>query len=232
MARTLEAGFRGRFTPFNGATVHWNAGVFRTQTEDDIMFVSSEIIGRAFFRNIGETRRQGIEAGASIRTARWNAFIDYAFLDATFQSALTLNSPENPSADADGRIFVRPGDFLPGLPQHALKFGASYMVTDAWKVGFTGRAVSGKFLVGDESNLNPKTDPYVLMNFVTSYALTPKATIFGVVQNVFNSKYASFGTFSPVSDVPILQVPGATDPRSLSPGAPLAFYGGMRVKLN
>ena len=70
------------------------------------------------------------------------------------------------------------------------------------------------------------------MNFVTSYALTPKATIFGVVQNVFNSKYASFGTFSPVSDVPILQVPGATDPRSLSPGAPLAFYGGMRVKLN
>ena len=232
VARTFEAGFRGRFTPFNGATVHWNVGVFRTQTEDDIMFVSSEIIGRAFFRNIGETRRQGIEAGASIRTARWNAFIDYAFLDATFQSALTLNSPENPSADADGRIFVRPGDFLPGLPQHALKFGASYMVTDAWKVGFTGRAVSGKFLIGDELNLNPKTDPYVLMNFVTSYALTPKATIFGVVQNVFNSKYASFGTFSPVSDVPILQVPGATDPRSLSPGAPLAFYGGMRVKLN
>ena len=86
---------------------------------------------------------------------------------------------------------------LPGLSRHSLKFGASYMVTDAWKVGFTGRAVSGKFLVGDESNLNPKTDPYVLMNFVTSYALTPKATIFGVVQNVFNAKYASFGTFSP-----------------------------------
>jgi outer membrane receptor protein involved in Fe transport len=91
LARTLSAGFRGRFAPFNGATVHRNAGVFRTQTEDDIMFVSSEIIGRAFFRNIGETRRQGIEAGASIRTARWNAFLDYALLDATFQSALTLN---------------------------------------------------------------------------------------------------------------------------------------------
>ena len=30
----------------------------------------------------------------------------------------------------------------------------------------------------------------------------------------------------------ILQVPGAADPRSLSPGAPLAFYGGVRVKLN
>ena len=196
------------------------------------MFVSSEIIGRAFFRNIGETRRQGIEAGASIRTARWNAFIDYAFLDATFQSALTLNSPENPSADRRRAHLREAGGFPARAAQHALKFGASYMVTDAWKVGFTGRAVSGKFLIGDELNLNPKTDPYVLMNFVTSYAHTPKATIFGVVQNVFNSKYASFGTFSPVSDVPILQVPGATDPRSLSPGAPLAFYGGMRVKLN
>jgi iron complex outermembrane receptor protein len=141
-------------------------------------------------------------------------------------------SLENPFADDDGRIFVRPGNVLPGLSRHSLKLGASYMVTDAWKVGFTGPAVSGKFLVGDESNLNPKTDPYVLMNFVTSYALTPKATIFGVVQNVFNAKYASFGTFSTVSEVPILQAPGATDPRSLSPGAPLAFYGGMRVKLN
>jgi iron complex outermembrane recepter protein len=232
VARTVEAGLRGRFTPFEGATLRWNAGVFRTATEDDIMFVSSPIVGRAFFQNIGATRRQGIEAGAGIRTARWNAFVDYAFLDATFQSALTLNSPENPFADADGRIFVTPGNVLPGVPAHALKFGASYMVTDAWKVGFTGRAVSGKFLVGDESNLNARTDPYVVVNINTSYAVSPNVTVFGVVENLFNAKYASFGTFSPTSSIPILEAPGATDTRSLSPGAPLAFYGGLRVKLN
>jgi iron complex outermembrane recepter protein len=231
VARTIEAGFRGRFTAFGDATVRWNAGVFRTQTEDDIMFVSSEIIGRAFFQNIGATRRQGIEAGASIRTARWNAFVDYAFLDATFQSSFTLNSPNNPLAD-DGRIFVTPGDVLPGVPAHSLKFGASYMVTEAWKVGFNGRFASGKFLVGDESNLNPRTDPYVLVNLNTSYALSPNATVFAVVENLFDAKYASFGTFSPVSEVPILQVPAASNPRSLSPGAPLALYGGVRVKLN
>ena len=72
----------------------------------------------------------------------------------------------------------------------------------------------------------------MLVNFVTSYAHHAQGTVFGVVENVFNAKYASFGTFSPVSEVPILQAPGATDPRSLSPGAPLAVYGGMRVKLN
>jgi iron complex outermembrane receptor protein len=53
-----------------------------------------------------------------------------------------------------------------------------------------------------------------------------------VVENLFNAKYASFGTFSPTSSIPILEAPGATDTRSLSPGAPLAFYGGLRVKLN
>jgi outer membrane receptor protein involved in Fe transport len=209
----------------------WNVGVFRTDTEDDIMFTASEIIGRAFFQNIGETRRQGIEAGLSLRAPRWSAFLDYAFLDATFRSFLTLNSPENPFADDDGRIFVTPGDKLPGVPEHSLKFGASYSVTDVWKVGVTGRAVSGKYLFGDESNLNAKTEPYVVVNLNTSYNITPNVQVFGLVENVFNTEYETFGTFSPTSEVPILEVPGATNTRSLSPGVPLAVFAGIRAKL-
>ena len=118
VARTVEAGFRGRFRRLTARPCTGTLGVFRTETEDDIMFVSSEIIGRAFFQNIGETRRQGIEAVPASARARWNAFLDYALLDATFQSALTLNSPENPFADDDGRIFVHARQSCcPGCPR-------------------------------------------------------------------------------------------------------------------
>lgn len=230
VARTVEAGLRGRFQPANGTVVHWNVGAFRTETEDDILFVSSEIIGRAFFQNVGATRRQGIEAGLTVRAPRTTAFLQYAYLDATFRSFVTLNSPENPFADDEGRIFVKPGDRLPGIPRHALKFGVAHAVTDAWKVGVTARAFSGKYLVGDESNLNPKTAPYMVVDLNTTHDIAPNLQLFAVVENLFNAKYETFGTFSPTTEVPILQVPDATNPRSLSPGAPFAVYAGIRAR--
>jgi outer membrane receptor protein involved in Fe transport len=231
VAKTVEAGVRGRFRPWEDTLVNWHVGAFHTETTDDILFTSSTIIGRAFFQNIGATRRQGLEAGISVRGPRWTAFAEYAFLDATFRSAFTLNSPENPFADADGRIFVQPGNHLPGIPAHALKLGVTYLITDAWKVGVTARAFSGKFLVGDESNLNPKTDPYVVVNLSTSYSVNQNLQLFGVVENVFDARYATFGTFSPTSEVPILEVPDAANPRSLGPGAPRAFFAGMRLRM-
>ncbi|MEG9504954.1 MAG: hypothetical protein MIN69_24395, partial [Methylorubrum extorquens] len=45
----------------------------------------------------------------------------------------------------------------------------------------------------------------------------------------FNANYATFGTFSPVNEVPIVRVPNATSNRSLAPGAPVAAFGGLRI---
>ena len=55
--------------------------------------LSSETVGRAFFRNVGTTRRQGVEAGLRFRTGRLNAYANYAFTDATFQTALDAEQP-------------------------------------------------------------------------------------------------------------------------------------------
>lgn len=228
VARTIEAGFRGNFTPFAGASAQWNAGVFRTDNDDDILFLPSQIPGRDFFQNVGSTRRQGVEAGLRLRAGRLLAYADYAWLDASFLTGFAEDSPLNPGADANGQIQVRPGDRLPGVPQHRLKFGASYGVTEAWTVGFSGIASSGQFLFGDEANLTPRTRPYVVLNLNTSYQVTKGVQLFGLVQNVLDAKYETFGAFSPVGEVPIAQVPGASNPRSLSPAAPVAGYAGVR----
>lgn len=230
VAHTYEAGLRGAFKPVTGANLTWHAGLFRTESDDDILFVaSSVVIGRDFFTNVGTTRRQGVEAGVKLRAGRLNAWVDYAYTDATFQTPITLDSPLNPAADANGQIQVQKGNRLPGVPQHRLKFGADYGVTPAWTIGFSGIASSGQQLFGDEANLVPRTNPYVVLGLNTRYRLAPGIELFGLVENLTNAKYETYGTFSPTSSIPITQAPGATNTRSLSPAAPVAGYGGVHV---
>ena len=233
-ARTFEAGVRGSFglASLGGSDagrVSWNAGLFRTDAADDILFTSSAVQGRGYFQNVGSTRRQGVEAGVSLRQGGLLAFLDYAYTDATFRDPFTVGAQNNPFADADGLTQVRRGNQIPGVPEHRLKFGVQYNVTPEWTVGTTGIASSGRTLQGDAANLNPRTAAYVVLNLNTSYQVTQNVQLFGLVQNVTNERYATFGGFSPVGLVPIVQAPGATNTRSLVPGAPLAGFGGVRA---
>jgi iron complex outermembrane recepter protein len=68
-----------------------------------------------------------------------------------------------------------------------------------------------------------------VLNLTTRYQVTKNVQLFANLDNVTNTKYYTFGTFSPTSSVPIVQAPGASNPRSYSPAAPIAAYGGVRV---
>ncbi|HTO84268.1 MAG TPA: TonB-dependent receptor, partial [Methylomirabilota bacterium] len=63
VARTYEVGLRGRLNAGADGRIDWNAGLFRTDLSDDILNVPSSIINSGFFQNVGDTRRQGLEAG-------------------------------------------------------------------------------------------------------------------------------------------------------------------------
>jgi iron complex outermembrane receptor protein len=230
VAHTYEAGLRGEFAPDENAKLEWKFGLFRTDSDDDILFVASETIGRAFFRNVGGTRRQGIDAAVQFRSGRFRAYANYVFTDATFQSALTLSSENNPGADANGNIQVRVGNRLPGVARHIFKLGADYGVTENWLVGFSLKVASGQYLFGDAANLNPTTSAYGVLNIHSSYQITSNIQVFALLENALNARYETFGTFSPVSDnTPIIQVPGATNTRSLSPAPPIGAFAGVRV---
>jgi iron complex outermembrane receptor protein len=229
VAGTFEAGLRGGFAAGEGGRVGWNAGLFRTDSDDDILFTSSTVQGRGYFQNVGSTRRQGVEAGVSLRQGGLLAYLNYAYTDATFRDPFSVGAQNNPFANADGQTLVRRGNQLPGVPEHQLKFGVQYELTPEWTVGTTGTVSSGRYLQGDSANLNPKTGAYVLLNLNTAYQVTKNIQLFGLVRNVTNEHYATFGGFSPVGLVPIVQVPGASNPRSLTPGAPVSGFGGVRV---
>jgi iron complex outermembrane recepter protein len=234
VSHTVEAGLRGNFQPgpVNGQ-VRWNLGVFSTVNTDDIINVASSVVlGQGYFLNAAKTLRQGIEAGAALTTGPWNVYANYTFVDATFQTALTLPSPNNPAAslDADGNrfIFVTPGDHIPSVPQHRFKAGIEYAVTDAWKIGIDVNAVGSQYLVHDEANQNPKVPPYAVVNLHGSYQVTKNIEIFALVQNLFNQHYYTTGTFFDPKSVPSSL--GLTDPRMFVPGMPLAAYAGLRAR--
>ena len=229
VAHTLETGLRGSFQPFADATLAYSVGLFHTDLEDDILFVNSPVQGRAFFQNVGLTRRQGVDAGLKLTMPRWQSWIGYAYTDATFRSGFIASSQNNPAADANGNILVQSGARLPGLPAHRVTLGVNYKVTDAWTVGATAVGVSGTYLFGDEANLTPKLPGYFVVNLTTSYQVTEHLQLFGSIENVTDQQYYVYGTFSPTSSVFLSQAPNATNPRSYNLASPIGGFGGMRL---
>jgi iron complex outermembrane receptor protein len=236
VSHTIEGGLRGGVgRDATTGQLTWGLGVFRTESADDIINVSSALVPNfGFFQNAGKTLRQGIEAKLNYREDRWNAYANYTFVDATYQSALTLQSPNSPSRDADGNIFVTPGDHIPGIPAHRFKVGAEYAITDAWKIGADLNVVGSQFLIHDDSNQNPKVPAYAVLNLHTSYQVTPNVEVFGLINNALNQHYYVAGTF--FNTAGFTSAGGApnflalNDPRTFLPGMPFAAYAGVRAK--
>jgi iron complex outermembrane recepter protein len=229
VAHTLEVGVRGTVATSDSNHVNYNLGLYRSNLDDDIIFVNSVTLNRAFFTNVDQTRRQGIDASIEYKTPRWSAYAAYTYTDATYQSGFVEAAGSNPAADANGNITISPGNRLPGVPLNQGKLGLTYRATDKWTIGGVIIAQSGQFLVGDEANLTPQLPAFFTLNLSTSYQVTPHVQLFASVENVTNEKYYTFGTFSPTSSVFISQAPNATNPRAYSPAAPVGGYGGLRI---
>lgn len=219
VARTWEGGLRGR----NG--VSWNASLFRTSSADDIMFISSgPLTNTGHFQNIGDTRRRGLELGASavMDAFRWN--VAYSFLRARFDTPLTLSSPNHPDAE-DGEIQIASGDRLPGVPQHNLKAALSTEI-QRLALGVSLIANSSQYLRGDEANLLPALDGFRVVNLTAEYPLASHVAVSGRVTNLFNSEHTTFGLLGEADEV---LGDDFDDPRFVSPGAPRAAWVGISV---
>ncbi|HTB65598.1 MAG TPA: TonB-dependent receptor [Steroidobacteraceae bacterium] len=235
VSHTGELGLRGMLPDLAGGEVSWNLSGFRTLLENDIFGIATSI-SQGFFQNIGDTRREGFEAGIGYHGQRWSAFANYSFVQATFQSALTVPSPSNPFQDENGDIQVAPGDRMPGIPESRLKLGADFKIIPQWTVGATLNYVSSAYYVGDESNQLPPLPGYATVNLHTSYQPFAHFEVFASISNLLNRKYATWGILSDPTGINAPGVPAdagtngpGVDNRFQSPAAPFEVFGGVRV---
>ncbi|HEY3916208.1 MAG TPA: TonB-dependent receptor [Stellaceae bacterium] len=237
VAHSFEAGLRGNFALAAppGAFV-WNLGLYRTDLDDDIFGVATSI-SSGFFENIGQTRRQGLDAGIGYKDERWAVKLNYSLVEATFQSPLVLPSPNNPAADAEGNIQVQPGDHLPGIPEHRVTLNGDYHLTEAWIVGATVTYSGAQIYRGDESNQNQPLAGYTLVNLHSSYKFNEHIELFATVDNLFDVRYATFGQYGDPTGIGTPGIPAGAvtngpgvDNRFQSPGAPIAAFAGIRAQ--
>jgi outer membrane receptor protein involved in Fe transport len=181
-----------------------------------------------------------MSSGASFRSTSWRTklsrasvlqlYASYALVDARFLDALQVGS-NSPFADANGNVQILPGNRIPAIPRNRVKAGIEYSITDALKVGGDALFVSSQYFVGDESNQAQRVPSYAVFNLHTSYQINKTFQIYARADNVFDNRYATYGTFFDTGAIPNFANGGApfTDPRSLSPARPRAFYVGLKA---
>ena len=230
VSHTVEAGLRGT-QDLNVGTLGWKLGAFRTDNTDDILAIPSPVLqGFGYFQNVGSTRRQGVEAEATLKSSTVNLYANYALIDARFLNALQLGS-NSPFADANGNVQVLPGNRIPRVPRNLFKAGIDYSVTDAFKVGGDMLLVGSQYFVGDESNQAQRLPSYAVFNLHASYQINKTFQVYARADNIFDSRYSTYGTFFNTAAVPNFANGGApfTDPRSVSPARPRAIYAGLKT---
>jgi outer membrane receptor protein involved in Fe transport len=230
VSHTVEAGLRGTGNLSIG-TLGWKLGAFRATNTDDILAIPSPVLqGFGYFQNVGSIRRQGIEAEVSLRSDKMQVSASYTFVDARFLNALQVGS-NSPFADTNGNIQILPGNQVPATPRNRLKANIDYAITDAFKVGGDAIFIGRQYFVGDDSNQFAKLPSYGLFNLHASYQASKTIQIYARADNIFDNRYATHGTFFDTGAVPNFANGGApfTDPRSLSPARPRAFYTGLKV---
>lgn len=216
---TYELGTRGELSAY----LSWDIAVFQTELDDDIVFVALGYGNRGVFDTFGRTRRRGAEVGLKGQGTRFEWYVNYSHVDATFQSTASVINLSNSSADKatlpeadtlEGEFLIEPGDVIPGIPAHALRAGFSIEVMPGLNLGMQMIAQSASYVRGNENNQhipggtdNSSTQPrrfrdyvgegevehFTVFNFDASYHVTDTINVFAQVDNLFDTRFVTAG---------------------------------------
>jgi outer membrane receptor protein involved in Fe transport len=255
VTRTFEAGVRSRD---GESRLSWSAGWFRATNHNDLLFVTSDVTGNGYFKNFGQTLRQGAEVHLSGRIRRLTLGGNYTFLRATYESTETVDGSSNSMNDSalggspgmDGVIQVQPGGRIPLIPQHMFKAFADAQITRKLSADLDFIAVSSSYARGNENNqsqpdgiyyLGPGTSPgYGVVNLGARYRLQKHLQIFVQINNLLDHHYYTAAQLGPTGFTnqgtfiarPLPPVEGnypLVHATFYAPGAPFGVWGGIRV---
>jgi len=251
VARTLEAGVRGSI---EGRT-QWNAGWFRAENHDDLLFVASPQTGFGYFLNFGETRREGLEASVKTRVQKFSFGANYTFLQATYRTPQTVGASSNSTNDGgpgvQGNVTVQPGNQIPLVPKNIFKAFVEFEPTKKLSVDLDFDAVGRSFARGNENNQHQPDGVYYVgqgfspgygvVNLGGRYQLLQRLQIFVQVNNLLDHRYYTAAQLTPTPydnagnfvARPFPSVGGDFPTRHTTfyaPGAPIGAWGGMRFR--
>lgn len=219
VVKTWEGGVRGKLNN----SVNWNVGFYNSENSNDIQFIASNVSGSGYFQNVGETRRRGAEVGFNGRVDKLTFAANYGFVDATYESDFTVVSEANSSRDlVDNTLQVKKGNKIPGIPRQTLKFRLGYDILPQWSIGSNIVFAAGQYARGDENNqdVNGKVPGYSVVHLDTHYTLNDNWKLFAKVNNIFDTKYSTFGVVGN-------NIFTSQDEQFRSPAAPRAAWVGV-----
>lgn len=237
VARTVEAGVRGRF---HGAG-SYALSLHRTVSDDDILFFTSPS-RQGYFSNFERTRRQGLDAILTRQAGPFGLQLSYSYLQAIY--------------DADGELFtgarhvrVRSGTPIAALPRHTAKLALDWDPHAQWTFGAELHAVSSLVTNGNEDGLTEDPEEgeaparadwripgHGLLTLRVSYRPAPTWELYARVSNVLDRRYETFGAVAP--DLfphgrlirPHDEPGDAAHARFVAPGAPRTVVAGLRYR--
>ncbi len=202
ISKTWEAGLRGKLP---GKMV-WNAGVFRGTNEDDILFVANSA-ATGYFKNFGQTSRQGFEAGIANSQDNFSYGLNYTWLKASYQSADILGSQNNSLANASANISVKPGDLIPLIPRQIFKAHANYEFNAQTSASIEVLGVGKSFVRGNENNAHApdgltnfgsgNMPGYAVVSLSASYRPNPQWKFSVNISNLSDQRYYTAGQLGP-----------------------------------
>ncbi|MDH5592348.1 MAG: TonB-dependent receptor, partial [Gammaproteobacteria bacterium] len=129
-----------------------------------------------------------------------------------------------------GKTFnVNEGDRLPSTPEHNVKVGTDYALTDKFSLGATASYHSSQYFRGDEANDDKKISGYGVVNLHSRYNVNKNIQFFAKVDNLFDNEYESFGLYGEPDEAPGLDA--LTNSRFVGAGAPRAGWVGIKVSM-
>jgi iron complex outermembrane receptor protein len=181
-SRSYEVGFRGRWS----SRLRLDAGLFRIDTEDEIVFDPDSPIG-PFGANVnaGRTRRQGVEI--SVRGRLLPEMVAYA--------ELTLTDAEFTAGDNDGND-------VPLVPSERAAVGLDLDLPAGLTLHADALYVGEQVLDNDDSNEQPELDDYVVLDARVRWRLDSVTTRFDGLQlfvearNLLDEAYATRGIYA------------------------------------
>jgi outer membrane receptor protein involved in Fe transport len=254
VAKTYEFGGRGKLTE----NVRWNAGVYQAMNHDDIQFTAASAVnGAGYYKNIGRTKRQGLDLGlaGNVDKFKWNA--SYSYVRATYDTDVDfINGSNSAGVSTDDVITAKAGDRIPSIPAHQLKLRGQYSVTPDWNVGANIIGFSDQYVWGNENNahranqsscsrtsssgaINPagncalgsgKLGGYFVVNLDTQYNIGGGWKAFAKATNIFDRDYNISGRLAETLFNSAGEFGNESKQLGLIPGAPRAAWVGLRYE--